>query len=382
MNQKDAKKRILSLQKSLIEHNEHYYVHDTPVISDAEYDQLFRQLQELEAQNPDLMTPDSPTQRVGARPARQFSKRRHRVPMMSLSNAFNAEEVRRFAKRIAQDLSTTQALHFSCEPKLDGLAVSLRYEHGVLVQAATRGDGKLGEDVTDNIKTIASIPLMLSAKPLPAIFEVRGEVVIPIAAFEKMNQALLKNGEKCFANPRNAAAGSLRQLDSRITAKRPLMFFAYGIGEVTGQLPTTHTAILKQLVAMGFQAPPHYQSLPSIDDCLAYYDKMSEKRASLPVEIDGVVYKVDNLAQQAELGSVARAPRWAIAHKFPAELSHSVIESVDFQVGRTGALTPVARLKPVSVGGVVVSNATLHNMDEIKRKDIRIGDHVVVQRGG
>lgn len=382
MNQEDAKKRICSLQRSLTEHNEHYYVHDAPVISDAEYDRLFRQLQELEARYPNSVTPDSPTQRVGARPARQFSKCRHRIPMMSLSNAFDAEEVRRFAKRITQDLSATEKLYFSCEPKLDGLAVSLRYEQGVLVQAATRGDGKLGEDVTDNIKTIASIPLKLSAKPMPAVFEVRGEVVIPIAAFKKMNQTLVKNGEKCFANPRNAAAGSLRQLDSRITAKRPLMFFAYGVGEVTGRLATTHTAILKQLVAMGFQAPPHYQSVSSIDGCLAYYDNMSEKRASLPVEIDGVVYKVDNLAQQAELGSVARAPRWAIAHKFPAELSQSVIEAVDFQVGRTGALTPVARLKPVSVGGVVVSNATLHNMDEIQRKDIHIGDHVVVQRAG
>lgn len=370
------------LREQLNYHNYRYYVLDDPEIPDAEYDRLFHQLQALEEEYPDLITPDSPTQRVGAKPLSEFGEVRHAIPMLSLANAFNDEEVEAFGKRISDRLETGN-IQFVAEPKLDGLAISLLYENGVLVRAATRGDGVTGEDVTQNVRTIHSVPLRLVGKNFPHLFEVRGEVYMPKAGFDKLNLRQREKGEKEFANPRNAAAGSLRQLDSKITATRPLSIFCYGVGQVEGgTIPDRHSAILEQIKKWGFRVCPEIKKLKGLDQCLDYYHKIAEKRDKLPYEIDGVVYKVDRVDQQELLGYVSRAPRWAIAHKFPAQEAVTKLLAIDVQVGRTGALTPVARLEPVEVGGVTVTNATLHNQDEIERMDIRVGDTVVVYRAG
>ncbi|MGD9109091.1 MAG: NAD-dependent DNA ligase LigA [Gammaproteobacteria bacterium] len=375
-------KQAEKLVRAIREHNYRYYVLDAPTIPDSEYDRLFRQLQDLEAKYPELKTPDSPTQRVGAAPLTSFKQAQHTMPMLSLENAFTEEELRAFDKRIHDRLKTDQIIEYACEPKLDGLAISLLYEEGVLVRAATRGDGTTGEDVTQNVKTIKSVPLHLR-DDYPRILEVRGEVVMPKAGFNRLNQAAAKRGEKVFANPRNAAAGSLRQLDSKITAKRPLVFFAYEIGQVIkGNLEDRHSNTLKQLKKYGIPVVPETAVVKGWEECLRYYQKINKERENLPIEIDGVVYKVDQNKLQKELGFVSRAPRWAIAHKFPAQEELTEVQAVEFQVGRTGALTPVARLKPVNIGGVVVSNATLHNMDEIERKDIRVKDFVIIRRAG
>lgn len=377
------KKRVTQLRAELEEHNYRYYVLDTPTIPDAEYDRLLRELQTLEQRYPELIIPDSPTQRVGATPLKSFQEVQHEMPMLSLDNAFDETEVRAFARRISERLGSTDHLSYCCEPKLDGLAVSILYSDGKLIQAATRGDGYTGEAITSNIRTIPSIPLHLRGNDYPKTLEVRGEVFMPKAGFEALNQHAKQHGEKIFANPRNAAAGSLRQLDPTITAQRPLAFFCYGIGVVTGKkMPLRHSEILQQLQTWGLRINPATKVVADIDGCLQYYQTIAKKRANLPYEIDGVVYKVDTIDLQQQLGYVARAPRWAIAHKFPAQEELTQIEAVEFQVGRTGTLTPVARLKPVLVGGVTVSNATLHNMDEIQRKDVHIGDTVIVRRAG
>lgn len=382
MSDEQIAQQIQALKKSLQHHNERYYQHDDPDISDAEYDALFRQLQALEEQYPALQTPDSPTHRVGATPLSAFKTVEHQLPMLSLANAFSLDDLHAFEKRIKDKLKTATNIHYTAEPKLDGLAVSVLYQDGQLTLAATRGDGQSGEDITENVRTIKSLPLALKGN-YPAVLEVRGEVFMPLAGFNKLNAAAEKNNEKIFANPRNAAAGSLRQLDSRITAKRPLAMYCYAIGVTESwALPKTHFEVLAALKTFGLPVCPEIATATTIDACYDYYQTIQQKRAALPYEIDGVVYKVDQLALQTTLGFVSRAPRWAIAHKFPAEEQVTTIESVDFQVGRTGALTPVARLKPVTVAGVVVSNATLHNMDEIQRKDIRIGDTVIVRRAG
>jgi DNA ligase (NAD+) len=379
----DRKKRVEQLREQIRFHNHRYYVLDDPEIPDAEYDRLLRELESLEQQHPELITGDSPTQRVGAEPVKAFGQVRHRVPMLSLGNCFSEEELEAFTRRIADRLDNSDALEFNAEPKLDGLAVSLRYEKGELVQAATRGDGTTGEDITQNIRTIQSIPLRLIGDVIPPVLEVRGEVYMPKSGFDALNRRALEKGEKTFANPRNAAAGSLRQLDPRITAERPLEIYCYGWGEVEGWvLPATHSAVLQQLRDWGLRVCPEIDVVRGALGCLQYYQRIGAKRDALPYEIDGVVYKVNELALQKDLGFVARAPRWAIAHKFPAQEEMTRLLGVDFQVGRTGALTPVARLEPVFVGGVTVSNATLHNMDEVERKDVRIGDMVIVRRAG
>jgi DNA ligase (NAD+) len=376
-------KRIEKLRVQLNEHNQRYHVYDDPIISDAEYDKLFIELRSLENDYPDLITPDSPTQRVGAVALKEFTQVTHEVPMLSLENAFAEEDVLAFYKRIQDRLHIVADIEIVCEPKLDGLAVSLRYEAGMLVRAATRGDGLTGEDVTENIRTIKSVPLRLQGKNIPSLLEVRGEVYMPKAGFAALNQRAAANQEKIFANPRNAAAGSLRQLDSRITATRPLAIFCYGVGSVSEQyLPATHMDMLARFKQLGLPVNPEITLTKNITECLTYYAGLLVKRPRLTYEIDGVVYKVNNFQQRETLGFVSRAPRWALAHKFPAEQVATIIEAVEFQVGRTGALTPVARLKPVSVGGVTVSNATLHNMDEVNRKDIHIGDTVIIQRAG
>lgn len=374
--------RAAKLREQINYHNYRYYVLDNPEIPDAEYDRLFRKLQELESQYPELVTADSPTQRVGAKPLSSFGEVRHAVPMLSLGNAFSDEEVEAFAKRITDRLETTN-IQFVAEPKLDGLAISLIYESGVLIRAATRGDGVTGEDVTQNVRTIHSVPLHLVGKNYPDVLEVRGEVYMPKAGFEDLNKRQKANNEKVFANPRNAAAGSLRQLDSRITASRPLSIFCYGVGQVEGgKLPDRHSNILDRLKDWGFRVCPETKMVKGIKGCIDYYKKISSLRSKLPYEIDGVVYKVDRIDQQEKLGFVSRAPRWAIAHKFPAQEELTKLLAIDVQVGRTGALTPVARLEPVEVGGVTVTNATLHNQDEIERMDVRVGDTVVVYRAG
>lgn len=376
-------KKINSLREMINDYNYNYYVLDAPTVPDAVFDKLLRELQELETQHPELITADSPTQRIGEKPLKEFDEVKHEVPMLSLDNAFDEEEVAAFDRRVHERLGTEGAIEYVCEPKLDGLAISLRYEHGSLVQGATRGDGMTGENVTQNLRTIPSIPLHLRGTDFPPVLEVRGEVYMPKAGFEKLNAEAEKKGEKVFVNPRNAAAGSLRQLDSRITASRPLAFFCYGVGLVEREtLPSTHSAILQQLKAWGFPVNPLIEVVKGLDQCLAFFHQIAKKRPHLAYEIDGVVYKVNRLALQQELGFVTRAPRWALAHKFPAEEVYTVLESVEFQVGRTGAITPVARLKPVFVGGVTVSNATLHNMDEINRKDVRVGDTVIIRRAG
>lgn len=371
------------LRKEINEHNYHYYVLDNPTISDAEFDKLFKKLQELEDKYPDLVTHDSPTQRVGATPLKMFAQVEHQIPMLSLGNAFSDEEVNAFNQRIRERLKTNHIIEYACEPKLDGLAVSIRYEKGILKQGATRGDGFTGEDITENIRTIPSVPLHLRGDDYPDVLEVRGEVFMSKEGFNKLNALAEKKGEKIFVNPRNAAAGSVRQLNPQITASRPLAIFCYGVGVVKGyHLPEKQSEILELLKKWGLRVNPEVKVVQGIEKCIAYHKSMSEKRSKLPYEIDGVVYKVNEIELQKNLGFVSRAPRWAIAHKFPAEEVATTIESVEFQVGRTGALTPVARLKPVFVSGVTVSNATLHNMDEIHRKDIHIGDKVIVRRAG
>ncbi|CAB3708211.1 MAG: NAD-dependent DNA ligase LigA [Achromobacter sp.] len=398
------------LRAEIEQHNVRYYVYDDPSISDAEYDRMMRELQDLEAAHPELVTPESPTQRVGAAPVSAFGSVRHAVPMLSLGNAFDKEDVVAFDRRVTDTLrgagllGPAQQAEYFCELKLDGLAISLRYEDGRLVQAATRGDGQTGEDVTSNIRTIKAIPLQLTG-PAPKVLEVRGEVLMNRADFEKLNAAQAKRDEKVFVNPRNAAAGSLRQLDPRITAKRPLRFFAYGWGEVQGlpgsqsglfdeapagatdaaaTLPEkSHGAMLDWLAALGLPVNvKHNHRATGAEGLMAFYAKVGALRPELPYDIDGVVYKVDSLPAQKLLGFVARAPRFALAHKFPAEEATTTLLDIEVQVGRTGAITPVARLKPVFVGGVTVTNATLHNEDEIRRKDVRIGDTVIVRRAG
>jgi DNA ligase (NAD+) len=378
----EAAQRAAQLRRELEEHNHRYYVLDQPIISDAEYDGLFHELVALETKFPELATADSPTQRVGAPPLEAFPSVVHRVPMLSLNNAFDAADVDGFDRRVREGLGA-DAVEYAAELKFDGLAISLMYEAGAFVQGATRGDGFAGEDVTANLRTVRTIPLRLQTDDPPQQLEVRGEVLMFRADFDRFNRQALERGEKVLVNPRNAAAGSLRQLDSRMTAKRPLRFFAYGIGVMEGALlPDTHAGQLDWLASLGFPVDPHRRVVTGAAELMRYYDDMQALRDGLPFDIDGVVYKVNAARQQRELGFVSRAPRFAVAHKFPAEEATTVVEAIDVQVGRTGAITPVARLKPVFVGGVTVTNATLHNEDELRRKDVRIGDTVVVRRAG
>lgn len=376
------RRRAAQLRRDIEYHNYRYYILDDPEIPDAEWDRLLRELRALESEHPELVTADSPTQRVGVTPTDEFAEVRHRVPMLSLDNAFTDEDLRAFDRRVRERLGTGDEIDYSAEPKLDGLAISVTYENGVFVRAATRGDGTTGEDVTANVRTIRSLPLHLQGKA-PPLFEARGEVFMPVSGFERLNAEAAKRGEKVFANPRNAAAGSLRQLDPRITAQRPLDIFFYAVGAIEGvDLPPLHSQTLELLRGLGLRVSPEIRRVRSVAGCLEYYAEIGRRRASLAYQIDGVVYKVDSIAAQRALGFVARAPRWAVAHKFPAEEALTQLRDVEFQVGRTGALTPVARLEPVFVGGVTVSNATLHNMDEVIRKDVRIGDSVIVRRAG
>jgi DNA ligase (NAD+) len=376
-------RRIDQLRDQLNRHAYLYYVLDNPEIPDSEYDRLYRELQLLEQKYPDRITADSPTQRVGGQPLKSFSQITHRIPMLSLDNVFSEDELRAFFKRLADRLGMEEELDFNAEPKLDGLAVSLIYEKGSFAQAATRGDGTVGEDVTQNVKTIHSIPLRLIGSEIPRLLEVRGEVFMPKAGFNQLNKRAIELGEKTFVNPRNAAAGSLRQLDPKITANRPLAFYSYSTGAVEhGSLPGTQHNVLLQLREWGLPVCSEIKLTSGIEGCIEYYRSIEQQRDGLPYDIDGVVYKVNDIGLQQRLGFVARAPRWAIAHKFPAQEEITTIANVDFQVGRTGAITPVARLDPVFVGGVTVSNATLHNMDEVERKDIRVGDKVYIRRAG
>lgn len=376
-------KKITALRDQLNEHNFHYYVEDTPIVSDAEYDRLFHELKQLEQQYPDSVTAESPTQRVGATPLDRFDQAKHIVPMLSLDNAFTDEEVHQFERRIKQRLLESNDIEIVCEPKLDGVALSLLYENGKLVRGATRGDGHTGEDVTQNVRTIGTIPLQLHGADFPERVELRGEVVMPVAGFKAFNENAEIKGEKTFVNPRNAAAGSLRQLDSRITAERPLEFYCYALGQCEPAIKAeTHFDSLQQLKQWGFRVNPEIRLVNTVEEALAFYRNLESKRDSLAYEIDGVVYKINRLAFQEELGFVSRAPRWAIANKFAAVEEQTVVEGIEFQVGRTGVLTPVARLQPVFVGGVTVSNATLHNIQEAHRKDVRIGDTVNVRRAG
>ncbi len=381
----DLQTRIATLRQTLNQHSYQYYVLDNPSIPDADYDALYRELQTLEAQHPELVTADSPTQRVGAAPLDKFGQVSHQIPMLSLDNAFEAADFQAFYQRMADRLDQQIEFSFCAEPKLDGLAVSIRYENGLLVQAATRGDGFTGEDITSNIKTIRAIPLKLQGE-YPPVLEVRGEVFMPLAGFETMNAKARASGDKVFANPRNAAAGSLRQLDPRITASRPLSFYAYAVGAVTDPNvlldSKSHYARLQQLKGWGLPVCPEIRLVTGAAAALAYHADILARRATLAYEIDGVVLKVDDLLQQQNLGFVSRAPRWAIAFKFPAQEKTTRLLDVEFQVGRTGSVTPVARLEPVSVGGVTVSNATLHNQDEINRLGIKIGDSVIIRRAG
>ena len=374
--------RVSRLREEIERHNHAYYVLDNPLISDAEFDLLFRELQQIESEHPELVTADSPTQRVGGKPLAEFQPALHRQPMLSLNNAFDAAEVEAFDRRVREALGL-DVVEYAVEPKFDGLAISLVYENGVLARGATRGDGHTGEDVTVNLRTIRSIPLRLPMTDAPQLLEIRGEVLMLRADFERLNQQQQQRGEKLFVNPRNAAAGALRQLDSRITAARKLTFYAYGLGAVEGYtLPDKLSQVIDFINKNGFLVALERSVVRGLDDLLSYYQRMGELRAGLPYDIDGVVYKVNNLASQQRLGYVARAPRFAIAHKFPAEEATSVVLGIDVQVGRTGALTPVARLQPVFVGGVTVTNATLHNIDQVRTKDVNIGDTVVVRRAG
>ncbi|OAN13929.1 DNA ligase (NAD(+)) LigA [Photobacterium jeanii] len=379
----EVQQQLETLRQQLTYHGYRYYVEDNPEIPDAEYDRMMQQLLAIEAEHPEWVTDDSPSQRVGGTPLDGFTQIQHELPMLSLDNAFNDEELKAFEKRLLDRLPAASAMTFCGEPKLDGLAVSLMYENGVLTQAATRGDGTTGENITANVRTIRSIPLKLRGEGWPARLEVRGEVFMPKAGFEALNERAIKKGEKTFANPRNAAAGSLRQLDSKITASRPLSFYAYSVGVVEGlTLAQSQYERLLQLKSWGLPMCPEIRQLETINDVIAYYQEIGERRESLPYEIDGVVFKVDDITLQERLGFVARAPRWAIAYKFPAQEEMTVLNNVEFQVGRTGAITPVAKLEPVFVGGVTVSNATLHNADEVARLGVMIGDTVIIRRAG
>ncbi len=374
--------RAAWLRGELERHAHAYYVLDAPTVTDSEYDRLFRELEGIEAAHPELATEDSPTRRVGGAPLAEFAEVVHRVPMLSLSNAFSAEEVEAFDRRCREALDR-DGIEYAVEPKLDGLAIALIYENGLFVRGATRGDGASGEDVTANLRTVHSIPLRLNTQTPPTRAEVRGEVLMPRADFERLNARQRANGEKVFVNPRNAAAGALRQLDPRMTAQRPLRFFAYQLAEIEGQpTPSTHAATLDLLAAWGFAAAPERDVVRGAEGLLAYFRRIGERRDGLPYDIDGVVYKVNRRDEQQTLGFVSRAPRWAVAHKYPAQEEITELLGIDIQVGRTGALTPVARLKPVFVGGVTVTNATLHNEDEICRKGVLIGDQVIVRRAG
>ncbi len=379
----EIKQQMADLISRLARYEHEYYVLDAPSVPDSEYDRLLGELRRLEAENPSLIDIHSPTQRVGGSPSTEFTSVTHAQPMLSLDNVFNSEELLAFYTRIQDRLGLDTDIQFCCEPKLDGLAVSLLYEQGVLVRAATRGDGTTGEDITHNAKTIRSIPLQLQGNAWPDRLEVRGEVFMPKAGFLRWNAQAAERGDKVFANPRNAAAGSLRQLDPRITALRPLAFYAYGIGIAEPvELPASHYARLQWLKQLGIPVCGDVLLVEGISGCSEYHDAILKRRDALPFEIDGVVFKVDSLEQQLALGFVSRAPRWAVAHKFPAQEELTLVKEIEFQVGRTGAITPVARLEPVFVGGVTVSNATLHNADEMERLDIRIGDTVIVRRAG
>lgn len=385
MELKEAERRIEKLREEINYHNYRYYVLDSPEISDAEYDRMMRELEELESEFPELVTPDSPTQKVGAPPLEAFGTVEHTVPMLSLQNAMNADELREFDARIKRFLKTDMGIEYVAEPKMDGLAVELVYEKGKFVRGSTRGDGFRGEDVTLNLKTVRSIPLSLREPPfeeLPERLSVRGEVFLALEPFNRLNREREEAGEPAFANPRNAAAGSIRQLDSSVTAKRPLDIYCYGVGEVVGKRFVNHREVLQSLKDYGLKVNPLIKGCENIDAAARYFDEMSERRNELPYEIDGVVVKVDNLRMQGELGEISRSPRWAIACKFPPVQENTVVKDIIVSVGRTGALTPVAMLDPVKVGGVVVSRATLHNQDEINRKDVRVGDTVVIQRAG
>ena len=379
----EAEKELDRLAKEIAEHDRHYYLQDAPKVSDAEYDALRRRNAEIETRFPLLVRPDSPSHRVGARASEKFSKVRHSVPMLSLDNAFSDEDVGEWLARVRRflGLKEDEDIVVTAEPKIDGLSAALRYEHGVLVQGATRGDGTEGEDITANLRTIADIPLRLKDKP-PAVLEVRGEVYMTHKAFEALNARQEKDGKQTYANPRNSAAGSVRQLDPSITASRALNFFAYTWGEISGHPARTQSGMLEAFESYGLKVNPLVRRCETLEQILKFYADIAGRRARLGYDIDGVVYKVDRLDLQERLGFVSRSPRWAIAHKFPAEQAETVLEGIEIQVGRTGKLAPVARLKPVTVGGVVVQNATLHNEDEIERLDARIGDTVVIQRAG
>jgi DNA ligase (NAD+) len=380
-----TKKKVDSLRDQIRHHNYQYHVLDEPEVPDAEYDRLVRELQNLEKEHPELVTVDSPTQRVGAEPVKAFGTITHVLPMLSLDNAFSEDELNDFHRRVTErlDMEIDAELHYAAEPKLDGAAVSLLYKNGQLVHGATRGDGTTGEDITHNVRTIDAVPLKLLDKGYPTTLEVRGEVFMPREGFKAYNEQAVKKGEKTFVNPRNAAAGSLRQLDPRLTAERPLDIYVYSVGLTDGgTLPELHSEILDQLQNWGFKVCPERKVVSGIKGCLEFYADLGKRRNSLRYDIDGVVYRVDRLDYQQTLGFVSRAPRWAIAHKFPAEEELTTVRDIEFQVGRTGAITPVARLEPVFVGGVTVSNATLHNMDELHRKDVRVGDTVIVRRAG
>jgi len=375
---------ITQLRAALDEANYRYYVLDEPTLTDADYDRKFQRLQQLETEHPELVTPDSPTQRVGAAPADGFPSVAHAIPMLSLDNAFSRDDIFAFAERVAERLEcTADDLEFTCEPKLDGAAVSLVYEQGMLVSGATRGDGRTGEGITSNLRTLRSVPLKLMGKNVPALLEVRGEVIMRHAGFEALNERAREEGSKVFANPRNAAAGSLRQLDPRITAKRPLEFHAYQAARLEPDLgDTAHSELMQRLSTLGFRASAELKVVKGPQAVADYCEQLGEKRDGLGFDIDGVVIKVNDLRHQRELGFVARAPRWAVAFKYPAQEEVTTLNDVEFQVGRTGAITPVARLEPVTVAGVTVSNATLHNADEIKRLDVMIGDTVSIRRAG
>jgi len=376
-------RQLEQLRAAINQHNYRYYVLDEPSIPDAEYDRLLRELQALEAQYPQLITVDSPTQRVGAAPLSAFTEVQHQKPMLSLNNAFNDDEIRDFDRRVKDRLQLSAEIEYACEPKLDGIAVSLIYRDGVFVQGATRGDGARGEDISQNLRTILSIPLKLIGSGWPPSLEVRGEVYMPKAGFEAFNRRALARGERSFVNPRNAAAGSLRQLDPRVTAQRPLQMCCYSVGVVTeGALPERHTEVLARLKQWGFRVNDEVRVAQGVEACIAYYRDLGKKRNQLGYEIDGIVFKVNSLVLQETLGTISRAPRWALAYKFPAQEELTRVLGVEFQVGRTGAVTPVARLEPVFVGGVTVSHATLHNMDEVARLDVRVGDTVMVRRAG
>ena len=380
-------KKILEEYKNLVaelnQHNHRYYVLDNPSVPDSEYDRQMRKLQDMEVSHPDIATEDSPTQRVGGMALQSFSQIKHGLPMLSLDNAFSDAELQDFERKVKDRLNQTTDIEYVCEPKLDGAAVSILYRDGVLVYGATRGDGNVGEDITANVRTIKSVPLKLQGGNIPHLLEVRGEIYLPKVGFDALNEAARAVGGKSFVNPRNAAAGSLRQLDSKVTASRPLEMCAYSVGQYQAErTPTTHQDMLQALCGWGFKLNDYVETVTGVDACADYYQRLAKRRNKLPYDIDGIVYKVNELALQERLGFVAKAPRWAIARKFPAQEEMTQLLGVEFQVGRTGAITPVARLEPVFVGGVTVSNATLHNRDEIERLGVRIGDVVIIRRAG